>query len=252
MGRLDPPGGERLRQDDWLIALSQPFGAAELKLSYGQLGALKQLGAGADGRTSAPANGCWAAATGCPRPRRHSPTTPGSATTPRPAPTFPSTRSTTKPSARPRPRSAPVRTRRPWAWGSASCSENLSPICCAPAGWIEMGVETELSAHVPPVHSASSTVFALSRLSSRDRKQVLSPCVFARTAEGSSLAQAGAQGLDRVAHFRRLDIATRRHRVDRQRRQVPFRQQPQQAAIGQFLPDLRLRLHRHPMPASTN
>lgn len=49
-GRLDPPGGERLRQDDWLIALSQPFGAAELKLSYGQLGALKQLGAGTDGK----------------------------------------------------------------------------------------------------------------------------------------------------------------------------------------------------------
>ncbi|MCD5364309.1 hypothetical protein LQT98_21755, partial [Chromobacterium aquaticum] len=47
---------------------------------------------------------------------------------------------------------------------------------CASAGWMEMGVETKLSAHVPPVHSAFSLVSAWSRLSSRDRKHVLSGC----------------------------------------------------------------------------
>ena len=49
-GRLDSLSGARLRQNDWLIALSQPFGAAELKLSYGRLGALQGLGTGADGQ----------------------------------------------------------------------------------------------------------------------------------------------------------------------------------------------------------
>ncbi|AXE31450.1 porin [Chromobacterium phragmitis] len=48
-GSFDQIGGGQLKQDDWLIALGQDFGAASLKLAYGQLGRLKNVGAGIDG-----------------------------------------------------------------------------------------------------------------------------------------------------------------------------------------------------------
>ncbi|QEL54984.1 porin [Chromobacterium paludis] len=39
----------QVKQDDWQIALGQDFGAASVKLAYGQLGALKSVGAGVNG-----------------------------------------------------------------------------------------------------------------------------------------------------------------------------------------------------------
>ncbi|MDH0339909.1 porin [Chromobacterium haemolyticum] len=48
-GTFDQVGGGQLKQDNWLIALGQDFGAASLKLSYGQLGTLKNVGAGVNG-----------------------------------------------------------------------------------------------------------------------------------------------------------------------------------------------------------
>ena len=48
-GTFDQVGGGQLKQDDWLIALGQDFGAASVKLSYGQLGTLKNTSAGVNG-----------------------------------------------------------------------------------------------------------------------------------------------------------------------------------------------------------
>ncbi|WP_046167116.1 porin [Chromobacterium vaccinii] len=48
-GSFDQIGGGQLKQDDWLIALGQDFGAASVKLSYGELGRLKNVGAGING-----------------------------------------------------------------------------------------------------------------------------------------------------------------------------------------------------------
>ncbi|WP_434628019.1 porin [Chromobacterium sp. CV08] len=48
-GTFDQVGGGQVKQDDWLIALGQDFGPASVKLSYGQLGALKNVGAGVNG-----------------------------------------------------------------------------------------------------------------------------------------------------------------------------------------------------------
>ncbi|OBU85834.1 porin [Chromobacterium subtsugae] len=48
-GNFDQIGGGQVKQDDWLIALGQDFGAASIKLSYGQLGTLKNVGAGVNG-----------------------------------------------------------------------------------------------------------------------------------------------------------------------------------------------------------
>ncbi|MBX9268871.1 Porin [Chromobacterium violaceum] len=48
-GSFDQIGGGQLKQDDWLIALGQDFGAASVKLSYGELGRLKNVGAGVNG-----------------------------------------------------------------------------------------------------------------------------------------------------------------------------------------------------------
>ncbi|OQS40260.1 porin [Chromobacterium haemolyticum] len=48
-GTFDQVGGGQLKQDDWLIALGQDFGAASVKLSYGQLGTLKNTSAGVSG-----------------------------------------------------------------------------------------------------------------------------------------------------------------------------------------------------------
>ena len=45
----DQIGGGQLKQDDWMIALGQDFGAASIKLGYGQLGTLKNVGAGVNG-----------------------------------------------------------------------------------------------------------------------------------------------------------------------------------------------------------
>lgn len=45
----DQVGGGQVKQDDWQIALGQDFGAASIKLAYGQLGALKNVGAGING-----------------------------------------------------------------------------------------------------------------------------------------------------------------------------------------------------------
>ncbi|WP_047258397.1 porin [Chromobacterium subtsugae] len=48
-GTYDQLAGGQVKQDDWLIALGQDFGAASIKLSYGQLGTLKNVGAGING-----------------------------------------------------------------------------------------------------------------------------------------------------------------------------------------------------------
>ena len=48
-GTFDQVGGGQLKQDDWLLAVGQDFGAASVKLSYGQLGTLKNVGAGVNG-----------------------------------------------------------------------------------------------------------------------------------------------------------------------------------------------------------
>ena len=48
-GTFDQVGGGQLKQDDWLIAVGQDFGAASVKLSYGQLGTLKNTSAGVNG-----------------------------------------------------------------------------------------------------------------------------------------------------------------------------------------------------------
>ncbi|NHR07122.1 porin [Chromobacterium haemolyticum] len=48
-GTFDQVGGGQLKQDDWLIAVGQDFGAASVKLSYGQLGTLKNTSAGVSG-----------------------------------------------------------------------------------------------------------------------------------------------------------------------------------------------------------
>ncbi|SUX56025.1 porin [Chromobacterium vaccinii] len=48
-GNFDQVGGGQVKQDDWQIALGQDFGAASIKLAYGQLGALKNVGAGVNG-----------------------------------------------------------------------------------------------------------------------------------------------------------------------------------------------------------
>ncbi|MEJ8676883.1 porin [Chromobacterium amazonense] len=45
----DQVGGGQLKQDDWLIALGQDFGAASVKLGYGQLGSLKNVATGING-----------------------------------------------------------------------------------------------------------------------------------------------------------------------------------------------------------
>ncbi|OWY37458.1 porin [Xenophilus sp. AP218F] len=48
-GTFDQAGGGQLKQDDWQIALGQDFGAASIKLSYGQLGSLKNVATGTNG-----------------------------------------------------------------------------------------------------------------------------------------------------------------------------------------------------------
>ncbi|MBP4049985.1 Porin [Chromobacterium violaceum] len=48
-GTFDQVGGGQVKQDDWQIALGQDFGAASVKLAYGQLGSLKNVGAGVNG-----------------------------------------------------------------------------------------------------------------------------------------------------------------------------------------------------------
>ncbi|WP_199154780.1 porin [Chromobacterium sp. ASV23] len=45
----DNVGGAQLKQDDWMIALGQDFGAASIKLGYGQLGSLKNVSAASNG-----------------------------------------------------------------------------------------------------------------------------------------------------------------------------------------------------------
>ncbi|KIA80481.1 porin [Chromobacterium amazonense] len=45
----DNAAGAQLKQDDWQIALGQDFGAASIKLAYGQLGSLKNVSAGTNG-----------------------------------------------------------------------------------------------------------------------------------------------------------------------------------------------------------
>ncbi|OHX11821.1 porin [Chromobacterium amazonense] len=45
----DQIGGGQLKQDDWMIALGQDFGAASIKLGYGQLGSLKNVATGISG-----------------------------------------------------------------------------------------------------------------------------------------------------------------------------------------------------------
>ncbi|OHX19759.1 porin [Chromobacterium sphagni] len=48
-GTFDQVGGGQLKQNDWLIALGQDIGPASIKLSYGELGTLKNVGAGVNG-----------------------------------------------------------------------------------------------------------------------------------------------------------------------------------------------------------
>ncbi|UTH74052.1 porin [Chromobacterium sp. IIBBL 290-4] len=48
-GTYDQLAGGQVKQDDWLIALGQDFGAASVKLSYGELGTLKNVATGING-----------------------------------------------------------------------------------------------------------------------------------------------------------------------------------------------------------